>query len=158
MLVLNNLKHFNATYLQEVELQDKSYKYHNDYLPLYAWIHQGVLTRIYSIVILLSHNWLFIIIDYYWLLLTNWLIIDYYYYKAGSRERNCWRRLFKWFLKVWGHSWQASSAWAYTNVFVQTEKKNSPHSQLRQLLRQAQALSSPSSSSAQDEQASLASQ
>ena len=56
MLVLNNLKHFNATYLQEVELQDKSYKYDNDYLPLYAWIHQGVLTRIYSIVILLSHN------------------------------------------------------------------------------------------------------
>lgn len=56
----------------------------------------------------LSHNWLFIILKKK---------------KAGSRGRNCWRRLFKWFLKVWGHSWQASSTWAYANVFVQTGKK-----------------------------------
>lgn len=99
MLDINNFKHFNATYFQEVELQDKSYKYHNDYLPLYAWIHQGVLTRVYSIVILLSLNWLFIILRK----------------KKGGGE-SCWRRHLKWFLKVWGHYWHASRAWAYVNV------------------------------------------
>lgn len=98
-LDINNLKHFNATYFQEVELQDKSYKYHNDYLPLYAWIHHGVLTRVYSIVILLSHNWLFI-------------ILRKKKRVGGVVEEDISND----FLKVWGHYWHASRAWAYVNV------------------------------------------